>query len=59
MENPDKISIPGVLTGIPDAYTLGATNEVEAMYIEDFIKTLAEVALAIATRQITHGEINP
>ena len=40
-----------LLTGIRDAYTLAATNEVEAMIIKHFLNTLAEVALAIASRK--------
>ena len=49
------------LTSIRDAYTLAATPDatgVEGLIIRHFIETLAEVALAVAARQIANPEIN-
>lgn len=53
MEQPEvsKNITPDVLTGIPPAYTLSATNEVEDMMINNFLNTLAEVSLSVASRK--------
>ena len=40
-----------LLTSIRDAYTLAATNEVEALMVNNFLNTLAEIALAVASRK--------
>ncbi len=49
-------SDPEVLTSIHPAYTLHATpeyaSEVEELMVKNFLNTLAEVALAVASRQI-------
>ena len=44
---------PNVLTGIHPAYTLSATrdaSEVDSMIIDNFLQTLADIALAVASR---------
>ena len=46
-----------VLTGMRDAYTLSATDdirtsEVDDLIIDNFLNTIAEVALAVASREI-------
>ena len=49
----------GVLTGIQYAYTLSATddaNEVDRLMIKEFLHTLAEISLAVASRKM---ETNP
>ena len=46
------------LTCIPSPYTLSATNEgreVDELAVKEFLSTLAEVALSIASR---NGEVN-
>ena len=48
---------PEALTSIGDAYTLSATNEtdgseVEHLMVKNFIETLAEISLAIASRKL-------
>ena len=54
-EVPDKIqpnSNRDPLTCIPDSYTVSGTNdEVERLMIKNFLNTLAEVALSIASRK--------
>ena len=55
-EQPSESTPQGRLTSIGDAYTLAATNEAISSELEDlmvrhFIETLAEVALAIASRE--------
>lgn len=39
------------LTSIHDAYTLSNTNEVDSVMLNNFLNTLAEVAMAIASRK--------
>ena len=39
-----------VLTGIHFPYTMSGTNEVDEIIIKHFLETLAEVALAVASR---------
>ena len=56
-----KSSWPEALTSIRDAYTLAATDEhaegeVEDLMIRDFIETLAEVALSVASRKAAQLE---
>ena len=42
-----------VLTGIHPSYTLSGTqNEVDELMIKNFLNTLAETALAIASREV-------
>lgn len=46
------------LTCIPSPYTLSATNEgseIDGLAVKEFLNTLAEVALSIASR---NGEVN-
>ena len=47
---------PEALTGIHRAYTLAATNEpgteLEDLMVKHFIETLAEVAMAVAARNV-------
>jgi hypothetical protein len=46
------------LTCIPSPYTLSATNEgneIDGLMVKEFLNTLAEVALSIASR---NGEVN-
>ena len=57
MEVPDnnENKQPDVLTGIHSAYTLSGTpederNEVDELTVKHFLNTLAEIALAIASR---------
>ena len=56
MTSPDKFpekTGEDVLTGIHDAYTVSGTNdEVEALMVKNFLNILAEVALAVALREI-------
>ena len=45
-----------VLTGIPPSYTVSATpetgsSEVDKLMIRNFLNTLAEIAIAIASRE--------
>ncbi len=51
--SPEKA--PDLLTGIQPSYTLASTeegrSEVEEIMIKDFLNTLAEVSLSIATRK--------
>ena len=52
-----------VLTGIPQAYTVSATPEIESsevdeIMIRDFLQTLAEISLAIASRTKNSGEVS-
>ena len=64
MTNPDKF--PGktdenVLTGIHEAYTLSTTtetetSEVDKVMIKNFLETLAEISIAIATRNAGRQE---
>ncbi len=49
--NAEPQNADGRLTGIPDADTLAATNEAEAMMVKQFLDTLAEIALAVASRK--------
>ena len=47
------------MTSIPDAYTLAANPdecEVEGIMIKQFLNTLAEVSLAVASRNIIRKE---
>ena len=49
------------LTRIRDAYTLAATDEaggaeIEALIVRHFLETLAEVALAVASRRMGRQE---
>jgi hypothetical protein len=48
---------PEALTSIGSTYTLAATNEsegseVERLMVKNFIETLAEISLAVASRKI-------
>ncbi len=47
-----------LLTGIRDAYTLAATHEwsseVDGLMVKQFLDTLAEIALAVASRKVGH-----
>ena len=56
MTSPDKIPKKAgedVLTCIQDAYTVSGTNEeVEVLMVKNFLNTMAEVALAIASREV-------
>ena len=48
-----------LLTGIHPAYTLSATNglsEVNELMIKNFLQTLAEVSLAIASKKLEGKE---
>ena len=52
----EVIHRPNVLTGIHPSYTLAATNEREAsevdkLMVKHFFNTLAEIALAVASRK--------
>ena len=55
MTSPDNIPEKAgedVLTCIHDAYTVSSTNdEVVALMVKNFLNTLAEVALAVASRE--------
>ena len=58
MEVPDsnENSHPNVLTGIHASYTLSATqtgeaSEVNELMLKHFLNTLAEIALAVASRK--------
>ncbi len=43
----------GLLTCIHNAYTVSGTNDdVEALMVKNFLNTLAEVALAVALREV-------
>lgn len=60
-QNDHQQSAENSLTGIPSAYTLAATqndpeieSEADMIIISNFINTLAEIALAVASRN--HGE---
>ena len=45
------------LTCIHDAYTLADTpDEADALIIKNFLNTLAEIALAIASRESSNSE---
>jgi len=51
-----------VLTGIPFAYTVSATpetesSEVDRMMIKNFLHTLADISLAIASRNNSSSEV--
>ncbi len=55
MTNPEKTN-ENVLTGIRDAYTVSATtdtgtSEVDEIMIINFLETLAEISLAVASRK--------
>jgi hypothetical protein len=50
-ENPENDG-KNLLTSRLDAYTLAATNEVETLMVKDFLDTLAEIALAVASRKV-------
>ena len=57
-ENISPETEENVLTGIHDAYTVSATNELgtgetNEITVKNFLETLAEIAIAIAAR---HGE---
>jgi hypothetical protein len=53
-ELPDYSS-PDALTPIPIPYTVSATRgEVDKVMIKNFINTLAEIALSIASREETN-----
>jgi hypothetical protein len=63
MTGPRKISEepPDVLTGIPLAYTLGDNSEPESeemneLIMKNFIDTLAEISLSIASRKVKEKE---
>ena len=52
------------LTCIRSSYTLSNTpepdsNETESLILKNFVKTLAEIALSIASRKSSDGEVNP
>ena len=54
----DQEKLEKSLTCIPSPYTLSATNEgseIDGLAVKEFLSTLAEVALSIASR---NGEIN-
>ena len=63
MDLPDnddsEISPPEALTSIGHTYTLAATNEAKSeldeIMVRHFVETVAEIALAIASRK-TRGE---
>ena len=53
-ENPDKLE--KLLTGIPYAYTLATNsdeNDMESIVIRQFLDSLADVALSVASRNTT------
>ena len=55
-DHPDPEEFPSeALTSIHRAYTLAATNktgtEVEDLMVKHFVETLAEIAMAIASRR--------
>ena len=56
MTSPDRFpenTGEGMLTCIHDAYTVSGTNdEVEALIVKNFLNILAEVALAVALREV-------
>jgi hypothetical protein len=60
--NPENIS-PDPLTRIHDPYTLFATPagipEADAVIVQNFLQTLAEVALAVAARKDNAQEVKP
>ena len=59
MESQNNGQEKKALTGIPDAYTLAANpdeGEVESIMIKQFLNTLAEVSLAVASRNIVRKE---
>lgn len=50
-----------LLTSIPDPYTLsnttpGETAELDQIQINQFLNTLAEIALNVASRKISHEQ---
>ena len=52
-------TLDGRLTSIHPAYTLAATpeaSEVDQLTVKHFIETIAEVALAVASRKIADQE---
>jgi hypothetical protein len=54
---PSQNNIENALTSIRDMYTLSPTqedSEADRIMIQNFISTLAEIALSIASRE--HGE---
>ena len=59
MAEEDSDKLKKSLTGIPDAYTLAANPdecEVASIMIKQFLNTLAEVSLAVASRNIVKRE---
>ena len=55
-ENKSALNLEGVLTSIRNMYTLSTTpdqnaGETEKIMIENFLQTLSEVALTIASRK--------
>ena len=64
MTYPENISPKtdeNVLTGIHNAYTVSATNETETgemneIIVKNFLETLAEISLSIATRNRGESE---
>lgn len=64
MTYPENISPKtdeNVLTGIRNAYTVSATNETETgemneIIVKNFLETLAEISLSIATRNRGESE---
>jgi hypothetical protein len=55
-ENKSSLNLEGVLTSIRNMYTLSTTpdqnaSEAEKIMIENFLQTLSEVALTIASRK--------
>ena len=60
--NPENIS-PDLLTRIHDPYTLFATpagiTAADEVIVQNFLQTLAEVALAVAARKDNAQEVKP
>ena len=60
--NPENIS-PDLLTRIHDPYTLFATpagiTAADEVIVQNFLQTLAEVALAVAARKSNAQEVKP
>ncbi len=54
-DSPGENNNPGLLTSIHDMYTLSTTqngDEADEVMVRNFLSTLAEVALAVASRKV-------
>ncbi len=61
-DNPNDVNCLPRLTGIRDKYTLASTaeqgSETDTLMINNFLTTLADIAIAVASRNLPEGETN-